>query len=81
MSILQTLAASDSEFRSNDGSRENQFYCALRLTLAVERLSAALGICEQINKESTSLRGDVQRHYDFDSPAFAEYLRALRQKL
>lgn len=81
MSILQTLAASDSEFRSNNGSRENRFYCALRLTLAVERLSAALGISEKINKESSSLRGDVQLHYDFDSAAFAEHLRALRQKL
>lgn len=28
---------------------------------AVERLSAALGISEKINKESSSLRGDVQR--------------------
>jgi hypothetical protein len=45
---------------------------------AVERLSAALGISEKINKESSSLRGDVQRHYDFASAAFAEHLRALR---
>jgi hypothetical protein len=81
MSILQTLAASDSEFRSNNGSRESQFYRALRLTLAVERLSTVLGITEKVDKELKAVRSDVQRHYDFDSAAFAEHLRALRQKL
>src|SRR5437764_3413776 len=40
MSILQTLAASDSEFQSTNASRENIFYRAMRLTLALERLSA-----------------------------------------
>jgi hypothetical protein len=81
MSILQTLAGSDSEFRSNNASRENQFDRALRLTLALERLSVALGISEKINKKLNALREDVQRHYDFDSASFAEHLRALRQKL
>jgi hypothetical protein len=81
MSILQTLAGSDSEFQPSHGSREYLFYCALRLTLAVERLSAALGITEKINKELNALREDVQRQYDFDSVSFAEHLRAFRQKL
>jgi cytochrome c554/c'-like protein len=81
MSILQTLAGSDSEFRANNASRENQFYRALRLTLAVERLAAARCINEKGAKELSALREDVHRHYDFDSAVFAEHLRALRQKL
>lgn len=81
MSILQALTGSDTEFQSNNGSRENQFYLALRLTLAVERLSAARGINEKVAKELNALREDVHRHYDFDSAAFAQHLRALRQKL
>lgn len=81
MSILQTLAGSDSEFKSTNTSREYPFYCALRLTLAIERLSVAAGITEKISKELNALRVDVQRHYDFDSASFAEHLHALRQKL
>jgi hypothetical protein len=80
VSILQTLSGNDSEFRSN-GSREQQFYCALRLELAIDRLSAALNLSAKIDKELSVLRGDVQRHYDFDPASFAEHLRVLRQKL
>ena len=81
MSILQTLAASDSEFRSPNQSRENLLYRALRLTLGIDRLAAALNLSAKIDKELSALRGDVQRHYDFDPGAFAEHLRSLRAKL
>ena len=81
MAILQTLATSDSEFRSTNTSRENLFYRAVRLTLGLERLAVALNLSPKIEKELNTLRTDVQRHYDFDVAAFAEHLRALRQKL
>jgi hypothetical protein len=81
MSILQTLAACDSEFQGASGSKENLFYRANRLTLALERLAAALSLSPKIEKELSALRSDVQRHYDFDVAAFAEHLRVLRAKL
>ena len=81
MVILQTLAACDSEFRSTNTSRQNLFYRALRVTLALERLAFALNLTPKIEKELNTLRSDVQRHYDFDVTAFAEHLRALRAKL
>ena len=81
MSILQTLAGSDSEFQMANGARDDSFYRALRLTLALDRLSAALNLSPKIDKELNALRVDVQRHYDFDAAAFAGHLRALRQKL
>jgi hypothetical protein len=81
ISILQTLAGTDSEFRSANASKENLFYRALRLTLGIERLSAALNLSSKIDKELSQLRGDVHRHYDFDAGAFAQHLRALRAKL
>jgi hypothetical protein len=81
MSILQTLAASDSEFQSTNISRQNLFYRALRLTLGLERLSVALNLSPKVEKELSALRSDVQRHYDFDVAAFAEHLRALHAKL
>ena len=81
MSMLQTLAASDSEFRSANTSRENRFYRAVRLELALERLTVALNLSPKIEKELGGLRSDVQRHYDFDAAAFAEHLRVLRAKL
>jgi hypothetical protein len=81
MSILQTLAASDSEFQSSNASHEHLFYQALRLSLALDRLSVALNLSAKIDKELSSLRGDVQHDYDFDPASFAGHLRALRQKL
>ena len=81
MSILQTLAATDSEFRSTNNARDDVFYRALRLTLALDRLSAALNLLPKLDNELNALRGDVQRHYDFDGTAFAEHLRAFRSKL
>jgi len=81
MSILQTLAGSDSEFQTTKNARDDVFYRALRLALALDRLSAALNLSSKIDKELSALRGDVQRHYDFDGAAFAEHLRAFRAKL
>ena len=81
MSILRTLVATDSEFQSTDTSRADNFYRALRLTLALDRLSTALSLSSKIDKELSALRADVQRHYDFDNAAFAKHLRDLRQKL
>jgi hypothetical protein len=81
ISILQTLAACDSEFQATSGSKENLFYRALRVTLALERLAGALNLSPKIEKELNALRSDVQRHYDFDVAAFSGHLRALRTKL
>jgi hypothetical protein len=81
MSILQTLAASDSEFQTANTTRADNFYRALRLTLALDRLSAALNLLPKLDKELSVLRTDVQRHYDFDNIAFAKHLRDFRQKL
>jgi len=81
MSILQTLAASDSEFRSSNQSRDALFYRGLRLTLGIDRLTAALNLSAKIDKELSALRADVERHYDFDPGAFAEHLRSIRAKL
>jgi hypothetical protein len=81
MVILQTLAASNSEFRTTNTSRQNLFYRALRVTLALERLAVALNLTPKIEKELNALRSDVQRHYDFDVAAFAEHLRAFHAKL
>ena len=61
--------------------REGYFYRALRLTFAIDRLSAALNLSPKIDKELSALRADVQRHYDFDAGVFAQHLRAFRQKL
>jgi predicted CXXCH cytochrome family protein len=81
MSIAQTLAASDSEFQTANTTRGDNFYRALRLTLALDRLSAALNLLPKIDKELGALRADVQRHYDFDNVAIAKHLRDFRQKL
>jgi hypothetical protein len=81
MSILQTLAATDSEFQTTKNARDDVFYRALRLTLAVDRLSAALNLAPKIDKELSALRADVERHYGFDGAAFAAHLRAFRAKL
>jgi Cytochrome c554 and c-prime len=81
MSILRTFASAESEFVPSQSSAEPAFSRAQRLTLALERLSVALGFGEKIDKELNALRQDVQRHYDFDSAAFAQHLRELRAKL
>ena len=77
LSILQTLASSDSDFAKGAGG----FYQALRLYLALDRLSIALNLSSKLDKELNALRDDVQRHYDFDNAAFAKHLRAFREKL
>jgi hypothetical protein len=83
ISILQTLASlnTEGELILPKMPRDAYFYRAMRLTLALERLSAAAKISPKIDKELNALRADVQRHYDFDVAAFAEHLRAFRQKL
>jgi len=81
MSILRTFASAESEFVPSQSSAELSFSRAQRLTLALERLSVALGFGEKIDKELNALGQDVQRHYDFDSAAFAQHLRELRAKL
>ena len=80
MSILRALAGTDSEFITKE-SKEALFSRALRLTLALDRLSAGLKLSSNIDKELNALRADVQRRYDFDTAAFAEHLRALEAKL
>ncbi|MEY2545331.1 MAG: hypothetical protein QOG48_448 [Verrucomicrobiota bacterium] len=77
MSILRAIAESDSEFAKE--KTESNFYRAVRVTLALERLTVALDI--KIDNELKALRADAQRHYDFDAAAFAQHLRALREKL
>jgi hypothetical protein len=82
MSILRALVDTDSEFApTKDRSKEDLFYRARRLTLALSRLTVALNLSAKIDKELTALHDDVQRHYDFDAAAFAEHLRAFRAKL
>jgi hypothetical protein len=81
MSILQTLAGSDSDLQTANLSNEQRFYRALRLTLALDRLSAALNLGSKLEKELSALRADVQRHYDFDAAVFTGHLRALHAKL
>jgi hypothetical protein len=81
MSILLTLAATDSEFTMTNSGAGDNFYRALRLTLALDRLSAAANISSKIDKELNALRSDVQRHYDFDNVSFAKHLRDFHSKL
>lgn len=82
MSILRTLAATDSEFVvTRERSLETLFYRARRIALALERLSIALNVQSKIDKELSALRDDARRHYDFDTAAFAKHLRAFRSKL
>lgn len=82
MSILRGLLESDSEFAiTKEHSREALFYRAQRIMLAVSRLTVALNISAQVDKELLELHDDVQRHYDFDTAAFANHLRAFRARL
>jgi hypothetical protein len=81
MSIFQTLATTDSEFEMANAAREDNFYRALRLTLALDRLCVGANLSPKVGKELSALRADVQRHYDFDNAAFAKHLRDLRSKL
>jgi hypothetical protein len=79
MSMLRTLAGSDSEF--NLHAVESNFLEAQRLTLALDRLSAALNLSDKIDHELSALREDVKRGYDFQPATFAEHLRAFARKL
>jgi hypothetical protein len=80
--LLVALAATDSEFQPTKGyAKENLFYRAMRLTLALERLATALNLSSKFEKELAAMRSDVQRRYDFDTAAFAAHLRAFQSKL
>lgn len=83
VSILQTLVSlnTEAELILPKMPRDAYFFRALRLTLALDRLSVALKLSPKIDKELNALRVDVQRHYDFDNVAFAKHLRDFRQKL
>jgi hypothetical protein len=82
MSILRTLGDAHPEFvAGKDRSHEQLLYRGVRVTLAVDRLSTAIGLSTSLAKELALLRQDVQRRYDFDNTVFAEHLRAFRAKL
>ena len=76
--ILHALSDSDSAITPG---KEAAFYRAQRLTLALERLTTALDLTPNTEKELEGMRRDVQRHYDFDAAAFTEHLRAFRSTL
>ena len=81
-SILRIVADSHPEFLSTkDSAPEPLLYRAVRVSLALDRFSAAIGRSETLSKELGLLRQDVQRRYDFDRAAFAEHLRAFRARL
>jgi hypothetical protein len=78
--LLVALASTEKEFTGGLIVPAAAPQRAQRLVLALDRLSAALGVAN-LEKELSALRSDVQRHYDFDVAAFAEHLRAFRAKL
>jgi len=80
-SLLAALASTEKEFTGGLIVPPAAVQRAQRLVLALDRLSLALGVSANLEKELSALRSDVQRHYDFDVAAFAEHLRALRAKL
>ncbi|MEP7016164.1 MAG: multiheme c-type cytochrome [Verrucomicrobiota bacterium] len=84
-SMLRALAASDSEFHGSKRTKESQLYCAQRLVLALDRLSAALNQARaeplKIDNELKSLREDMGARENFDPARFTEHLRAFRSKL
>ena len=83
MSLLQSLAATDSQFTG--ATTSTLFYRARRLVLALERLSAALNENRaeplKIDNELNALREDVRLLENFNPASFAAHLRALRGKL
>ena len=86
MSILRTLAASDSEFGIIKQTRGEQlFYRAKRVVLALDRVTTALNANRletvKAGNELTALREDVRLRDNFDAKRFAEHLRAFHAKL
>lgn len=85
MSMLRTLAATDSDFAKGNRSGDSLLYRARRLVLALERLSAALNQNRaeplKIDKELKILHEDVRASENFAPARFTEHLRAFRSKL
>jgi hypothetical protein len=84
MSILRALAETESEFGGKQTAAQ-LFYRAKRLTLALDRLVAALnangGAPMKIDNELKALRDDVKTQDVFNAARFAEHLRSFRGKL
>jgi len=85
VSILRTLAESDSEFVTKRISAETLFYRAKRLCLALDRLTNSLktngALRMSVGAELNSLREDVRLRENFDAARFAQHLRGFRSKL
>ena len=81
--LLLALASTENQFSGKGvmGPPPAAPQRAQRLVLALERLSLALNLAPNLEKELTALREDVTRHYDFNGATFAEHLRAFRAKL
>ena len=84
MSMLRTLAATDSEFTGGK-SVEALFYRARRVALALDRLSAALNANStaplNVENELKTLHGDVRTPDVFNPGQFAQHLRAFQKLL
>jgi len=86
MSILRSLAATDPDFAvTKQVSAQTLFYRAKRLTLALDRLTAALsanrGAPLKIDNDLTALRESVHSFDNFDAARFAGQLREFRAGL
>ena len=83
--ILRALAETDGEFTGKSQAAPSLAYRARRLTLALDRLTAALNENQaaplQIENELKRLQQDVVMGGNFEAQRFAAHLRALRQKL
>jgi Cytochrome c554 and c-prime len=85
MSMLQTLAATDSEFTGSGKSVEALFYRARRIVLALDRLSSAINAnvagSLKIGSELKALHDDVRTPDVFNPIQFAQHLRAFQKAL
>jgi hypothetical protein len=84
MSILRTLAETDSEFVASKQTSLQFFYRAKRLALALDSLTRAInanGGALKIDNELNALRDELKTQDDFSAARFAEHLRALRAAL
>jgi hypothetical protein len=83
--MLRALAETDAEFSGTSQSTTSLVYRARRLTLALDRLIAALNgnnnASLQLESELKQLRQDVAPGGNFEASRFTEHLRVLRQKL
>jgi hypothetical protein len=83
--MLADLVSDDGEFANRRIGVSVLTQRAMRLVLALDRLTAAINANRseplKVETELNALREDVKRHYDFDVAAFAEHLRRFRNKL